>query len=202
MRVAIVVFEGFDELDAIGPYEVLTNAALGGAEVGVDLVAREAAGRVTGSHGLAVEPQGVLDGSYDLVVVPGGNYAARSEVGAWGEIQRGELPAALRRVREEGAALAAVCTGAMLLAAAGAVQGRRATTNPHTHDELREAGAELVEARVVDDGDLVTCGGVTAGIDMALWLVEREWGAELAGLIARGMDHERRGPIATAAPAS
>jgi transcriptional regulator GlxA family with amidase domain len=64
-------------------------------------------------------------------------------------------------------------------------------------EELAAQGARVVEARVVDDGDLVTSGGVTSGIDMALWLVEREWGRKLADGVARGMEHERRGPVWT-----
>jgi transcriptional regulator GlxA family with amidase domain len=63
--------------------------------------------------------------------------------------------------------------------------------------DLEERGVEIVEARVVDDGDILTAGGVTSGIDMALWLVERQWGRELADGIAREMEYERRGPILT-----
>jgi transcriptional regulator GlxA family with amidase domain len=67
-------------------------------------------------------------------------------------------------------------------------------------EELRAAGARVVEARVVDDGDLVTAGGVTAGIDLALWLVERHFGAELATAVATEMEHTRQGEVWSAAP--
>ena len=194
VKIAIVVYEGFDELDAIGPYEVLRNAAAG-ADVTVELVTREPAELVTGSHGLAIAPQGVLDGSHDLVIVPGGGWADHAEAGAFAEIQGEELPAALRQAREDGAAVASVCTGAMLLSAAGITAGRRATTHRSALEALADEGAELVSARVVDDGDLVTAGGVTAGIDLALWLVEREWGAELAEAVAREMEHLRVGEV-------
>jgi transcriptional regulator GlxA family with amidase domain len=83
----------------------------------------------------------------------------------------------------------------MLLSAAGITRGRPATTHHLAIDALREEGAEVVEDRVVDDGDLVTSGGVTSGIDMALWLVERHFGRELADGIARGIEHERRGGV-------
>ncbi len=191
VRIAIVIYDGFDELDAIGPYEVLRNATRGGADVSVELVTREPVERVTASHGLALAPQAVLDTSYDWVIVPGGGWGERADVGAWGEAQRGDLPASIRRAREDGAAIASVCTGAMLLAAAGITTGRPATTHHSALDDLAAQGAEVVRERVVDDGDLLTAAGVTAGIDLALWLVEREWGARLADRIAREMEHDR-----------
>jgi len=195
MRVAILIYDGFDELDAVGPYEVLRNAERGGADVSVDLVTREPVERITASHGLALVPQAVLDASYDLLIVPGGGWGERAEVGAWGEAQRGDLPASICRAREGGATMASVCTGAMLLAAAGVTTGRPATTHRSALDDLAAQGAEVVRERVVDDGDLLTAGGVTAGIDLALWLVEREWGARLADRIAREMEHERVGRV-------
>ena len=195
MKIAIVIYDGFDELDAIGPYEVLRNAARGGADVTVELVTREPADRVTASHDLVIVPHAVLDASFDLVIVPGGGWGERAEAGAWSEAQRGDLPASIRRAREGGAALASVCTGAMLLAAAGVTAGRLATTHHSALEDLASRGAEVVDQRVVDDGDLVTAAGVTAGIDLALWLVEREWGAGLAAGIAREMEHERVGAV-------
>ena len=196
MKIAIVVFDGFDELDAVGPYEILQNAVRAGVDATVELVTREPAETVTASHGLELKPQGVLDDSYDLVIVPGGGWAERSPDGVRGERDRGELPAELRRAHERGATMASVCTGTMLLSAAGITKDRPATTHHSALDALREEGAEVVEDRVVDDGDLVTSGGVTSGLDMALWLVEREWGAKLADAIARGMEHQRVGSVA------
>jgi transcriptional regulator GlxA family with amidase domain len=195
MRIAIVIFDGFDEVDAVAPYEVLQNAARGGADAEVELVTLDQAERVTASHGLVVEPQGVLDGTYDLVLVPGGGWNDRADRGAWAEAQRGELPAALADLHEDGATMAAVCTGGMLLSAAGLTRARPAVTHHSAMDELAAQGAEVVDARVVDDGDLITAGGVTSGIDLALWIVEREWGKELADGIAREMEHDRRGPV-------
>ena len=191
MRIAIVVYDGFDELDALGPYEVFRNAG-----IEARLVTREPAERVTGSHGLVIEAQGELDGSFDLVVVPGGGWNDRGERGAWGEAQRGELPRELARLHADGTPLASVCTGGMLLAAAGLLRGRPAITHRGAVEELREAGADVVEERVVEDGDLVTSGGVTSGIDLALWIVERELGSEAADRVAREMEHERRGGVA------
>ena len=196
VRIGILIYDGFDELDALGPYEVLRNAALGGAPVEALLVTREPAQRVTGSHGLTVEPQGTLNGAtFELVIVPGGGWNDRAAAGAWAEAERGALPAALRNLHTEGSTLASVCTGGMLLATAGLTESRPMTTHHGALEQLRATGAELIEARVVDDGNLLSCAGVTSGIDLALWIVEREWGHRLADAIAREMEHERRGPV-------
>ncbi len=101
-------------------------------------------------------------------------------------------------LHEGGTTVAAVCTGGMLLSAAGLVRGRRAVTHHGALDELRENGAKVLpEARVVDDGDIVTAGGVTSGIDLALHLVERGWGMQLAEKVAEEMEYERRGRAVT-----
>jgi len=78
----------------------------------------------------------------------------------------------------------------MLLARAGVTDGRPATTHASAQDELAASGADLVEGRVVDDGDLVTAGGVTAGLDLAVHLVDREFGAEIAERVATRMEYE------------
>ena len=196
MRIAVVVFEGFDELDAIGPLEVLRNAAKGGADLEVALVSLDGAAEVTGSHGLRVRPDGRLDPDRtDLLVVPGGGWNDRAARGARAEVERGELPAAIAAAHRAGAQVATVCTGAMLATAAGLTRGRPAITHHGAVEELRASGAQVVEARVVDDGDLVTAGGVTSGIDLALWLVERHFGAELADAVAAEIEHPRHGEV-------
>lgn len=185
----------------VGPYEVLGIAQeSGAAPLRVRLVTRAPAERVDSSHGMQVGAQGVLGGAADLVIVPGGAWAQRAAAGAWGEILRGTLPRALAEEHERGARMAAVCTGAMLLSAAGITRGRPATTHNVALDALRGEGAKVIQARVVDDGDLVTCGGITAGIDMALWLVERHFGPELATMIASRLEHERRGDVYRSCP--
>ena len=201
MRISVVVFDGFDELDAIGPLEVLRNAATGGADLEVELVTLDGTAEVTGSHGLRVRPDGRLDPERtDLLVVPGGGWNDRTPEGARAEAERGELPAAIAAASRAGALVATVCTGAMLATAAGLTQGRPAVTHHGALDDLQSAGAKVVEARVVDDGDLVTAGGVTSGIDMALWLVERHFGAELAATVAAEIEHPRHGEVWRATP--
>jgi transcriptional regulator GlxA family with amidase domain len=84
----------------------------------------------------------------------------------------------------------------MLLAEAGVTDGRRAVTHASALDELRASGAEVVDARVVDDGDLLTAGGVTSGLDLALYVVEREFGAAVADRVATVIEYERRYEVA------
>jgi transcriptional regulator GlxA family with amidase domain len=197
MRVAVVVFEGFDELDAIGPLEVLRNAAaMGATGLSVELVALDGAAEVTGSHGLRVRTDGRLDPEgTDLLVIPGGGWNDRGAHGAWAEAERGDLPAAIAAAARGGAVVATVCTGAMLAATAGLTRGRPAITHHGAVEDLRASGARVVEARVVDDGDLVTAGGVTSGIDLGLWLVERHFGTDLADAVAAEIEHPRHGEV-------
>lgn len=193
--VAIVLYDGFDELDAVGPYEVFETAANFGAELSADLCTLESTESVTASHGLEVTPQATLDGSYDLLVVPGGGWNDRGEHGAWAEVQQGSLPEAVADHHASGTVVASVCTGGMIVAASGIADGRPATTHHGAIDDLRESGAEVVEARVVDDGDLLTAGGVTSGLDLALWIVERSNGEMIADQTARELEYERMGEV-------
>ena len=197
MRIQIVLFDGFDELDALAPYEVLRRAEEMGAEMQTDLVTLAPTEEIAGFYHLRVRPDGRLGEPErpDVLIVPGGGWNHRGPRGARHETEIGELPAALRRLHDDGTILAAVCTGAMLLARAGLLVGRPATTHHVALEELRAEGAELVEARVVDDGDVITAGGVTSGHDLALWLVERFSGPRLAAAVERRMEYERRGTV-------
>jgi transcriptional regulator GlxA family with amidase domain len=197
MRIDVLVFDGFDELDAIGPYEVFQNAAGTGADFSVRLVARSGPGEVAAAHGLRIAVADRLgDGPRpDLIVVPGGGWIDRTAVGARAEAELGEIPARLAELHQAGTKIAAVCTGAMLVAAAGLLRGRPAITHHGVIEDLRAAGAEVVEARVVDDGDVITAGGVTSGLDLALWVVERFAGAAVAHEVEVQMEYERRGVV-------
>lgn len=106
-----------------------------------------------------------------------------------------------------GTRIAAVCTGTMAVAASGILSSRPAITHYRAIEDLRATGACIVEARVVDDGDIVTCGGVTSALDLALWLVEDAFGAELSDRVADSIEYVRdarvwRTAVATAATAS
>jgi transcriptional regulator GlxA family with amidase domain len=192
--IEILCFDGFEELDAIGPYEVLQVAASRGVSLDVSLVTLEARDRVTAANGLRIDPDGVLSVAAppDVVVVPGGGWNDRGSAGAWAEAERGAVPDALAGLHDAGTTLAAVCTGGMLLARAGVLDGRPAVTHAGALDDLREAGAEVVDARYVDDGDVLTAGGITAGLDLALRLIERLADVETADAVATHMEYERR----------
>lgn len=199
MDVEVVLFDGFDELDAVGPYEVLVSAEDLGAEVRVRTVTLEPVGTVIASHDLEIVPDGTL-GEPGLLVVPGGGWSAGTDPpgGVRREVSAGRLPAAVAECHRAGCAVASICTGAMVLAAGGMLDGRPATTHHGAHDDL-EAVTERIDARVVDDGDVMTAGGITAGLDLSLWLVEREFGAELADAGAWELEYERRGDVHVAA---
>jgi transcriptional regulator GlxA family with amidase domain len=183
MRTEILLYDGFDDLDAFGPFEVLSGAGLD-----TRFVTLEPCDSVATSHGARVIPDGVL-GEPDLVLVPGGGWSDGNAAGARAEAERGDIPAALARRHAAGGRVGSVCTGAMLLAAAGLLSGRPATTHHSALDDLRAAGADVREdERVVDDGDIVTAAGVTSGIDLALHLVSEALGDRVAAAAAREIE--------------
>jgi transcriptional regulator GlxA family with amidase domain len=189
-RIEILVFDGVDELDAVAPFEILAAAGYG-----VALVTAELRSAITGSHGMTFTPSGVL-GRPDLLVVTGGGWSTRAVNSAWGEVQRGVIPSAIAELHAAGTRVAGVCTGAMLMAASGILRGRPAVTHRSALNDLRGSGADVhPEARVVDDGDVLTSGGVTSGIDLALHLIERDRGREAALREAARIEHEFRGPV-------
>jgi len=197
MIVDILIYPGVDELDAIAPLEVLRNARAAGLKIEAHLVSFEEDAEIIASHGLRFrpdEPTG-LHGKPDVLLVPGGGWANHNGPGAWIEAQRGAIPGLIARCHKEGTILASVCTGTMLLAAAGVLNERNAVTHRSAIDDLRKAGAQVVDARVVDDGDIITAGGVTSGLDLALYLVERFFSSEIALKIEKAMEYERRGPV-------
>lgn len=194
-NIEIVLFDGFDEMDAIAPYEVFRTAAGVGAPLDAELVGAHGPATITASHGTRIAVARGPSETADVVLVPGGGYFHGDGIRA--EIDRRELPRLLAETHARGAIVGSVCTGAMLLAASGVTAGRRATTHRFAIEDLRASGAEIVDARFVDDGDLVTAGGVTAGLDLALHLVERFAGPEIAGRVATEIEYERTHTAAT-----
>jgi transcriptional regulator GlxA family with amidase domain len=192
MDVAILLYEGFDELDAVGPYEVFQTAADFGGDVSASLRTLVPSESVAASHGLTVEPDDVLLGTPDLVLVPGGGWNDREEDGAWAEVQDGTLPERLATLHESGARIATVCTGALIAAEAGLLDGRPATTHHTAREDLAECGVDVQADRVVDDGDVLTAAGVTSGLDLALHVVAEECGSEIADRVAQEIEYECR----------
>lgn len=184
MLIDIAVFDGVDELDALGPLEVLRNAASMGAPFDVRLVTVDESELVQGAHGVQIVPDGKSRPNADIIIVPGGGWIDRNAKGVRAEVTKGQWPARIQEAAKSGTMLASVCTGAMLLACAGVLENRRATTHHGAWHDLEASGVTLVRKRVVDDGDRITAGGVTSGIDLGLWLVEKFANKELAEQVA------------------
>ena len=189
LRVAILLFDEVEVLDCAGPFEVFAVAHSEAGDPAFEVVTVALrAGPVVARNGLTVLPACTPDGlgQVDILVVPGG-FGTRREL---------NNPATLDFVRATSASAGvtlSVCTGAMLLGAAGLLEGKGATTHWAAMDELRalDCGAELhPEARVVDNGAVITAAGVSAGIDAALYLVGRIYGAATARRTARYMQYD------------
>ena len=190
MRFDIVLYDGVDELDFVGPLEVLRAAGRAGADLEVRLRTRVETDVVTCSFGMRVVPDGVFEaGSADVIIVPGGGWAARDTIGTWGEVERGEWLPLLQEAADSGSTMVSVCTGAMLLAHAGIIGTRRSTTHAAAREDLVATGATFVEERVVDDGNLITGAGVTSGLDIGLHLVKRYFGVEAEARASKRMEY-------------
>lgn len=182
MQVAIPIYEGFTALDAVGPYEVLQSVP--GNEV--VFCAPEAGTYRTEQNQLGVSADRPFAEvtEPDIVVVPGG-YGNRRWLDAPNEYTEW-----LNAVHETTLWTTSVCTGSLLLAAAGILAGLDATTHWAARDTLAELGANPVAERVVERGKIVTAGGVSSGIDMALMLVDRIHGPELAQAVQLGIEYD------------
>ncbi|HEX8163923.1 MAG TPA: DJ-1/PfpI family protein [Pyrinomonadaceae bacterium] len=187
MDVAILLYEGLTALDAVGPYEVLT--LLPGARV--RFVAKRAGTVRTDNGALAlVADHGFADvGSADVVVVPGSSNSTRDAMGDAATLEW------LRAVHATTRWTTSVCSGALVLGAAGLLKGLRATTHWVALEHLRAFGAEPVHERVVREGKIVTAAGVSAGIDMALYLAAEIAGAEAAQTIQLIIEYDPQPPF-------
>jgi transcriptional regulator GlxA family with amidase domain len=186
-------------MDFIAPHEVFSVAGIiSSGDIQTTYVCVDGPGTVRLADGTAFPVEhGWAPDQADIIVVPG-SAPAPDGPGVPAEIARGTLPRALAAARGHGRTLASVCTGALLLGAGGLVRGRPCTTHHRVLDQLEAQGGVLKDARVVDDGDLVTAGGITSGLDLALWLVRRELGAGLALSVEATFEYEARGIVWTA----
>jgi len=194
MRIAIPVFPGVEELDAVGPFEVFGLAKQAGLPIEVVLATHVAGGKVRGFHGMEFGGLATFtpEGEFDVIVVPGGAWISGEKEGVRLAIEEGSLPEILRRQFERGAVVASVCTGAFLLEATGLLTGVRATTHHLGWEELRKKGVEVSADRVVDAGRILTAGGITSGLDLSLHLIERFFGE--GERIARMLEYPWSGP--------
>jgi cyclohexyl-isocyanide hydratase len=190
-RAGFLLFPNLTQLDLTGPYEVL--AELPGAELHLIWKTREP---VMSSRGLAIVPTTTFADcpTLDLICVPGGS-------GVNAILTDRESLDFLRRVAAEARYVTSVCTGALALGAAGLLRGKRATTHWMSHDMLRAFGAEPVAARVVVDGNLITGGGVTAGIDFGLTVAAAVAGQRTAEAIQLGIEYDPAPPFDSGSPA-
>ncbi|OBK81971.1 DJ-1/PfpI family protein [Mycobacterium sp. 1164985.4] len=190
MHAQILLFDGFDPLDAIAPFEVLiAGSDFVGGELDVEFVSAEGARSVvSGSRGMALNATGRLDPTKPgYVIVPGASGPLDGDPDEVATIPvllaRFGDTAAVPLMREAFAnpdvTVATVCGGSLALAMAGLIDGRHANTHHLGVDVLEATGAIPVSARVVDDGDLVSAGGVTSGLDLALHLLDRSYGPRI-----------------------
>ena len=184
-RIAILIFDELTALDAIGPYEVLSR--IPGAEL--RFVAKEAGVKRTDTGALGLEADLALTEltDPDVVLVPGGQ-------GNRPLLEDAEVLDWLRTAHERTAWTTSVCTGALVLAAAGILDGKRATTHWAYLERLEQLGAEAVNERVVEDGKIMSAAGVSAGIDMALHLVGRLGSPKKAREVRRYIQYDPKPP--------
>jgi transcriptional regulator GlxA family with amidase domain len=192
MEVAILIFDRLTALDAVGPYEVLRSVP--GATV--KFVAMERGPKRTDAGSLALVADYELGEvtAPDVIVIPGGP----------GQIALMDDQPVLdwiRQAHQTSRWTTSVCTGSLILGAAGLLKGLRATTHWLAVDILRSLGAEPVSERVVIEGKIVTAAGVSAGIDMALTLVARESGEAAAQAIQLGIEYDPQPPFNSGSPA-
>jgi transcriptional regulator GlxA family with amidase domain len=204
----IVLFDGCDPLDVIAPFEVLAagSEAVGGA-LQVELVSAEGPRPVvSGTRAMVLNATAQLDPEKPgYVIVPG---ASGPVDGDPDEVDT--IPVLLARFGETAAVplirqamanpdvtVATVCGGSLALAMAGLLEGRHAVTHHLGMKVLDATGVNVVHARVVDDGDLITAGGVTSGLDLALHLLTRSYGPRVSLAVEKLFEYERRGTVWT-----
>jgi transcriptional regulator GlxA family with amidase domain len=193
-HIGLLLFDGVEELDAVGPWEVLASWTQLHPEDGWSISCLSAGGAdVTGAKSLVLGAHHAMDDapSMDVLIHPGGRGVNRllRDPGHldWVRAQRETVPL-----------LASVCTGSMVYAAAGLLAGRPATTHWASLNQLTELDPTVrtdVDARFVDDGDVITSAGVSAGIDMALHLVARFAGPDRAREVRREIQYDPQPPI-------
>jgi transcriptional regulator GlxA family with amidase domain len=204
MLAQFVLFDGFDLLDVVAPFEVLTAGGLAvDGRLQVELVSAE------GPRPVPSQPGGVILQATShidlersgLLIVPGAGGKVNGDgpdtvPAILGQALETELTGILRAaLAKPGLTVATVCGGALLLALSGLIPQRPAVTHHLGMEVLGATGALPIKARLVDDGDLITAGGVTSGLDLGFYLLERELGPRVAQAIETLFEYERRGTV-------
>jgi transcriptional regulator GlxA family with amidase domain len=204
----IVLFDGFDPLDVVAPFEVLAagSDAVGG-DLEVELVSAEGPRLVvSGTRGMVLNATAQLDPAKPgYVIVPGASGPIEGDpdevdtipvlLARFGETEA--APLIRKAMANPDVAVATVCGGSLALAMAGLLEGRNAVTHHLGMDVLEATGVNVVHARVVDDGDLISAGAVTSGLDLALHLLERSYSPRVAHGVEQLFAYERRGTVWT-----
>ena len=189
-HIGILLFPGVQQLDLTGPYEVFASLP----DAKVHLIWKDRT-PITSATGLVLGPTMTFGEcpTLDVICVPGGG-------GVNALLEDAETLAFLRAQAKQARYITSVCTGALVLGAAGLLKGRKATTHWFAHDFLERFGAIPVHARVVRDGNVITAGGVTAGIDFGLAVVAELVGRTEAEAIQLGLEYAPAPPFAAGTP--
>ena len=203
----IVLFDAFDPLDVVAPFEVLAAGSdAAGGDLVVELVSAEGPREVrSGTRGLTLTATAALDPALPgYVIVPGASGPIAGDPDDGVET----IPVLLARAAGSGLSpllrkafdqpdvtVATVCGGSVLLGMAGLIENRYAVSHFMGLGVLDASGVRAVRARVVDDGDFISAGGVTSGLDLALYLLERSYGPRIAHAVEELFEYERRGTV-------
>ena len=184
--VAMVIFNAAEELDVVGPWEIFTFLRHFDTEACEMFTVSEHGGEVRCAKGLRIQSDYSFETAprADILIVPGGQ-------GTRTEVDNPELIEYVQRAADGAELVTSVCTGSFVLERAGLLTGKRATTHWLSIDRLRELGTVQVvdNERYVDEGRIITSAGVSAGIDMALYIVGRLWGSEMARRVQKGVEY-------------
>jgi putative intracellular protease/amidase len=192
MEIAIPIYDRFTALDAVGPYEVLSRLP----EARVRFIAAEPGPYKTENTMLTMIAEGSLEDvpSPEIIVIPGG-------LGTRALLDDEHILEWIRRAHETSSWTTSVCTGSLLLAAAGVLDGREATTHWLELELLGKLGAKPTSRRVVEQGKVITAAGVSAGIDMALVLTSRIAGEQYAKTVQLMIEYDPQPPFDAGSPA-
>lgn len=182
--VAIVVFEDVEELDFVGPWEVFASLQSRQPELCSMYTVAQHAGTIRCAKGLRVVPDHTFETAprADVLLIPGGNGRKR-------EVDNPKMIQFIQHMAERAELVTSVCTGAFLLARAGLLEDKRATTYWNAVDELRAKGVNVTPQRWVEDGRVITASGVSSGIDMSLFVVGKLWGPPVARSVQKWIEY-------------
>jgi transcriptional regulator GlxA family with amidase domain len=182
--VGILLFENAEELDFVGPWQVFSTLHAVRPDLCDVVTVSERGGQITCAKGLRV----VVDHSFqtcpnlNMLIIPGGH-------GRKQEVNNPVVIEFIQKIAKSAELMTSVCTGAFLLQRAGLLQGKRATTYWSAIEELKSLGVDVVSQRWVDQGNVITAAGVSAGIDMSLYVVGKLWGPAAARKLQKGMEY-------------